>query len=392
MKEIELRTLGIDIGQSDDEELIVSGYIQTNTPSHVLGKIGSKRWREVIESGVFERAINRAMNNNSKIDFLMEHDKTKILSSTSNNSLILDEDDVGLYIRAKISKTSWGKDLFTLVKDGIIKGLSFGMLVNRSKWSTSNDGIPLRIITDIDLYEVSALKTPAYPATLIEARGFATVEDVEVPDDIENRNLGGNGLNEETELSPQKFYDGLTLIAEKLDNVVTKLSDIEEQRTSQSLEDAKELLTKTEAMIEAQAKQNNVTVDENGEEISVDEAEVEEEVENEATETVEPDPDSGEDTETIENDENDQPDEKIIEEEEEKKKKRTETRSLEDENDQNGCEIDEPEDEKVEPDEEIEAKNEENDKKTTDNDEKVDNSQEFRTLLEKFKTEVPEIE
>ena len=157
-------------------------------------------------------------------------------------------------------------------------------------------------------------------------------------------------------------------------------------------EDAKELLTKTEAMIEAQAKQNNVTVDENGEEITVDEAEVEEEVENEATETVEPDPDSGEDTETIENDENDQPDEKIIEEEEEKKKKRTETRSLEDENDQNGCEIDEPEDEKVEPDEEIEAKNEENDKKTTDNDEKVDNSQEFRTLLEKFKTEVPEIE
>lgn len=385
MKEIELRTLGIDIGQSDDEELIVSGYIQTNTPSHVLGKIGSKRWREVIESGVFERAINRAMNNNSKIDFLMEHDKTKILSSTSNNSLILDEDDVGLYIRAKISKTSWGKDLFTLVKDGIIKGLSFGMLVNRSKWSTSNDGIPLRIITDIDLYEVSALKTPAYPATLIEARGFATVEDVEVPDDIENRNLGGNELNEETELSPQKFYDGLTLIAEKLDNVVTKLSDIEEQRTSQSLEDAKELLVKTEAIIEAQTKQNNVIVDENNEEIADDEAEVREKVENEATEVAEPDPYSGEDTETIENDENDQPDEKIIEEEEEKKKKRTETRSLEDGNDQNGCEIDEQEDE-------IEAKNEENDKKTTDNDEKIDNSQEFRALLEKFKTEVPEIE
>lgn len=182
---MEIRKLNFNLEKDENNHL--TGVIQTGKMSHVLGK--EKKWREVIGKGVFAKAIANAFANNRDIDFISDHDDSKILASTKNNSFELREDEDGLHISAEVTPTSYGKDVLELVKSGIITGLSFGMIVNSQRWSKCDDGIDLRYIDDIELFEVSAVRTPAYPLTNLENRGIDVVSDVELPgekEEVEN--------------------------------------------------------------------------------------------------------------------------------------------------------------------------------------------------------------
>lgn len=174
---LEIRKLNFNFEQEENNHL--TGLIETGKMSHVLGR--EKKWREVIEPGVFARAIKNAFENQRDIDFISDHDDSKILASTKNNSFELHEDEAGLHISANVTPTSYGKDVLELVKSGIITGLSFGMTVNSQRWSKCEDGVDLRYIDDIDLFEVSAVRTPAYPLTNLENRGIDIIEDIEIP-------------------------------------------------------------------------------------------------------------------------------------------------------------------------------------------------------------------
>lgn len=58
---------------------------------------------------------------------------------------------VDLLMSAKITQTSWGKDAYQMIKDGIVRSMSFGMNVIHDTWLKGADGIPLRIIDEINL-------------------------------------------------------------------------------------------------------------------------------------------------------------------------------------------------------------------------------------------------
>ena len=271
MEEIEIRSLqaNMENESSNDDKLVVHGYIETGVPSKLLDN-GKIAWREIIQKGVFGKAINNSIAKGEEIDLLYNHDKNKILASNVNDSFILEEDEVGLYFEAKISKTTWGKDAYTLIKDGIISGLSFGMRVLDSYWSKGVDNVNIRTITNIELFEVSILKQPAYASTLVETRGFKKIEDVEVPDDIELRLFGGTNILDTTnsnssyyeskekktkdmeQLAINKFYDGITLIADKLDIIITKFDQLDVKNTTDALEEAKNVLQQTTALVNAQ--------------------------------------------------------------------------------------------------------------------------------------------
>lgn len=385
MNELEIRSLDADIIDNENEALLIRGYIETGVPSKLLSN-DKISWKEIIEKGVFGRAIGQAIERNEDIDLLYNHNKDEILASTVNNSFILEEDEVGLYFEANISKTSWGKDAYTLVKDGIISGLSFGMRVLNSHWVKSVNGTNIRIITEVELREVSVLKTPAYASTLVETRGFAKIEDVDVPDFIEIRSFGGTNVdNNQTEVTPDKFYDGMLLIAEKLDNILLKLDDLDKTKTSKSLEEAKEVLLKTTALVEAQTRQKEV---ESMQEEVRNEAEATDDIQKESNEAnaedenkekptttaAPPSPNSVDNTE----DEDDKADGSDEDTEENKKRKSEEKRSLEEatENTEEVAEAVSTE----ESTEEAAVEDEEND------------LDEYRNLIEKIKSEVPEIE
>lgn len=180
MKNIELRMNNFNILENTSEGLVVSGYVnETGKQSHLLGQ--RKKFREVIKKGAFARALSKG----NDIHFLAEHDANKILASTRNNSLKLVEDDKGLLMTAEISDTSYGRDYHTLIKDGILRNMSFGFSVDKDKWRKLNDGTYTRDISDLTLYEVSVVTNPAYPQSSISARGLNLIEEVDIPEDVE---------------------------------------------------------------------------------------------------------------------------------------------------------------------------------------------------------------
>ena len=119
---------------------------------------------EEIEPRAFEAAINRAGNINVTVD----HDDTHIYASTSDGTLKLYEDSIGLHADVLITD----EDLIDLAKQGKIKGWSFGMYNVKDVIEPRADDLPLRKIKALDLDHVTLVvrKSPVYSATSIEVR------------------------------------------------------------------------------------------------------------------------------------------------------------------------------------------------------------------------------
>lgn len=186
MEKLEIRALPINMDDNSFDGTSLVGVVNVpGSQSEILtDPITGRKFREVIQPGTFANALKQGRT----VDFLYQHDKQKILSTTDNNSLQLHEDDeAGLVMKATISQTSWGKDAYQLIKDKIVKSMSLGMKVLHDTWLKGSDNIPLRVIDKISLVEVSAVRNPAYVASNIEARGI-DIQEVNIPD-MEERDL-----------------------------------------------------------------------------------------------------------------------------------------------------------------------------------------------------------
>ena len=173
---MELRVAQSKLDANFDGSLTVSGYVnRTGQYSEILGV--TKRFKEKISKGAFSRAIKNA---DKDIDFLAEHDSKKILASTRNGSLQLREDEQGLFMTATIAPTSWGKDAYTLVESRIYQNMSFGFRTIKDSWRTIENGLYERTIEELELFEVSVVKNPAYSQSTIAARSIEIVEEPEV--------------------------------------------------------------------------------------------------------------------------------------------------------------------------------------------------------------------
>ena len=178
MEKLELRVMQTSIA-TDSTDMVVEGLVnKTESWSHTLGM--RKKFREKICRGAFDKAIQTA----PRIDFLAEHDSSKLLATTENGSLELWEDSEGLKMRAKICPTSYGKDMYELMKSNLVRHMSFGFRVISDKWKKLSNGTFERIVDALELSEVSVVRNPAYPQSAIAARGIELVEDVNIPEDI----------------------------------------------------------------------------------------------------------------------------------------------------------------------------------------------------------------
>lgn len=208
---MELRVNPTNMETNDDGTLTVSGYVnKTEQRSEMLGK--GQKFKEVITRGAWQRAIDKS----KEIHFLAEHDKSKILASTRNGSLELREDDEGLYMSATISPTSWGKDYHQLIKDGILQNMSFGFRSVKDSWRNLGDHFE-RTVSELDLFEVSVVRDPAYASSSISARGIDLIED-EVP--TEEINLRTIEIRSDADIQA---------IAEKLFEMLKQSTKVAEQ-------------------------------------------------------------------------------------------------------------------------------------------------------------------
>ena len=97
------------------------------------------------------------------------NDSCLILARTRNKSLELTVDSKGLKIRAILIDTTQNRDIYKMIRAGLLDKMSFAFAVKKQEWDYEND---IRRITEISqLFDVSVVDVPAYDATEIYARG-----------------------------------------------------------------------------------------------------------------------------------------------------------------------------------------------------------------------------
>ena len=184
MKIIEYRAVNEVRTVDDEKQMIIEGIV--NNIGQWSKPIGGQ-FREKIEEGVFERAINRALKNGD-IFFLHQHDNRALpLASVKSNTLELAEDKENnqLKMRAVFPETSFSRDVYELVKSGVLREFSFGFNRPKSKWNVGKDGMKERSLVDFDIHEISIVRIGAYNETQAYARAF---------EEINNENITNNSV------------------------------------------------------------------------------------------------------------------------------------------------------------------------------------------------------
>lgn len=207
---IELRNYDVslsEVNETSDGLLLVKGIV--NRPgswSEPLPAKNGKAFIERIMPNTFANAIKRGGN----IKFLKEHNRDKLLASTKNGTLKLEETPEGLYMEARISPTQYGKDTYQLIKDGELSSMSFGMTVLKNTWEKAGE-IMKRTITDLALSEVSCVSDPAYVQSNIQARSIEVVNEIEIPN-INERKLSEMNIKELQELKTKILNENKELL------------------------------------------------------------------------------------------------------------------------------------------------------------------------------------
>ena len=231
---MEFRSMSFEVTPSQDE-MYVEGRVNDLGWSKLLGQ--RKRFVEKIERGTFTKAIERAMEQNRPIDLLGDHNYKYLLASTQNGSLALEEREDGLYMKAKISDTDYGRRFYTLLKDGLFCEMSFGFTVNEKgdQWVRQEDGTYKRYVHDIELYESSIVREGAYNNTKAQlmARGIDVVEDPEFSEEVileqELREMGltieeliNKAVQEATEKVSSQYHEVINDLNEKFESLKTE--------------------------------------------------------------------------------------------------------------------------------------------------------------------------
>ena len=131
---------------------------------------------ERIKCGAFKRALERA----DDVRILLNHDWTRDLGGTKDGNLELYEDAIGLHARATITD----KEVVKQARNGELVGWSFGF-TDRDVEQGEENGLTVRNVKDLNLYEVSLInrsRVPAYDGTLVAVRSADDSESIQIAD------------------------------------------------------------------------------------------------------------------------------------------------------------------------------------------------------------------
>lgn len=158
----DVRTLTTDLTtrSSDDDGMTVEGYAMLyDQPSVPMPFV------EYIDRGALDNV------DLSKVLLLYGHDLNSVLARSDAENLQLRVDDKGLWFRATLPDTTLGRDTYTNVDNGNLKGCSVGFKIGDDKWLQGNDGNVIHHIRSFDqLIEISITPIPAYTETSVDVQ------------------------------------------------------------------------------------------------------------------------------------------------------------------------------------------------------------------------------
>ena len=179
----EINIAELETRAEEDGRKIVEGYATTFDQEYRLW--GDERFQ------VLESVDRRAFDNADMKDVIMQYDhEGRVFARISNGTLEVITDERGLKIRADLSGTEIGRQLYEEIRGGYTTKMSFGFKVKKDERTEERNAetgsiTVHRKITEIKkLYDVSAVSSPANDATEISARNISEGVIAEVKQEL----------------------------------------------------------------------------------------------------------------------------------------------------------------------------------------------------------------
>lgn len=171
-----MNSFEVRANENGSDEMIAEGYATTfNEPYELMQWDDWDGYRvhfvEVIDPDAFKET--------DMSDVIMQYNhEGRVFARTSNNTLLLNTDNHGLFVRANLGGTEIGRGLYEEIKGGYTNRMSFGFTVSKeSRTEERDDENKVRTITRTitgikKLWDVSAVSIPANDGTEISARSW----------------------------------------------------------------------------------------------------------------------------------------------------------------------------------------------------------------------------
>lgn len=158
----------IRAAEIDGESRIVGYAAVYNSMSEDLGG-----FREIVLPGFFDDVLA------DDIRSLYNHNPNLVLGRTTNGTLSVGSDELGLRFTVTPPDTSYARDLATLLRRGDVNQTSFSWDTEEDRWEERPDGSIVRYLVKARrLYDVGPVTFPAYPMTSVQMRSMMNIPEI----------------------------------------------------------------------------------------------------------------------------------------------------------------------------------------------------------------------
>ena len=174
LKELRLATENLEVraDEAESSKMIIEGYpIVFDKETYI--DLGFDGWFEKVDRNAFANA------DMSDVCLKYNHnDNIFILARTRNESLKLTIDDHGVFIHAELIDTTTNRDVYEMVRNGLLTEGSFAFTVNKWTETIDEEKAVHRTINEIGkLFDVAICPNGAYgDLTEIYARSYSLLE------------------------------------------------------------------------------------------------------------------------------------------------------------------------------------------------------------------------
>ena len=166
-----------EVRSADDGTLRIAGYASVTETPYEMGF-----YREQISRGAFAKTLSE----NPDVQLLVNHEGLP-LARTTNGSLVLREDERGLYYEATLDASDPdAQQLARKVAAGLMDQSSFAFRVTRQTWDDDYENRTIQEVS-LDRGDVSVCNYGASPTTTVSMRSF--VESLSEEDVAELRKI-----------------------------------------------------------------------------------------------------------------------------------------------------------------------------------------------------------
>lgn len=213
---MEKKNLTIEIKEFDSDERTIAGYASTfGFPADSHG--------DIVSRGAFVDSVQKIKKEG--IPLLMDHNTSvKAVLGTVVDAF---EDDIGLYIKARLAKTDEVDEIRKKLMQGHLSKMSIGFFIEKHSY-TEDRGQEIRVIEKVNLVEVSVVTIPANDRAKILAVKHEAAQE-QCAEELQEDGVSAEEATEDA--SPCQVPEGISLEEKQS---LERIADLMQQSLNQT--------------------------------------------------------------------------------------------------------------------------------------------------------------